>query len=216
MDVGGFISDPSWEWLSNELADIRSSGRKAIAAMHHNLAFHFDLFNDGYTIADHDRLAALFHEYEVPFVLSGHMHCQHIAEINGVYDIASSSLLDAPLQYGVIHLDSRGMDYETRSLSIRTDANAYFDQVSANKLQDSYERIEDKRIREQMLEVLVKANRYFFAGNIADHLEELKQMEGYSYYHEKEGESLGFAKYYLDAMMQESDNHQSLHINFAP
>lgn len=216
MDVGGFLADSTWEWLTRELDDIRNSGRKAIVGMHHNLAEHIDLFNDGYTIAQHERLAALLREYDVPLVLSGHMHCQHISEIDGIYDIASSSLVDAPLQYGVLHFGGDGVDYETRTLTIKEDANAYFDRVSANKFQKSAEVVEDEAVREKMLEVMVKANRYFFAGNIADHREEIKQMEGYAYFNQEEGEDLGFAKAYLDTMMQETTNHQSLHIDIAP
>lgn len=215
MDAGGFLADATWEWLKQELAKIRKEGKKAIVAMHHNLTVHFDLFQEGYAIKDHEKLASLLQEYEVPFVLSGHMHCQHISEVNGVYDIASSALVDAPLQYGVIDINQNGMDYQTHSLSINTDADAYFEQVNTNKFQETYAVIADETIREEMQKVMVKANRYFFAGNIADHVNELKQMKGYSYYAQKEGEMLGFPKYYLDAMMQETRNHQSLHIDIA-
>lgn len=213
MDTGGFLADSTWTWLKQELENLRKDGKKVIVAMHHNLARHFDLFDEGYTIADNEALAELFQEYSVPFVLSGHMHCQHISEINGIYDIASSSLVDAPLQYGVIDLNQNEMDYQTHCLSISTDANAYFEQVSANKFQESYTKIEDEKIREAMQDVIVKANRYFFAGNLGDHIEELKQMEGYSYYGQEQGNVLGFPKYYLAAMMRDGDNYQSLHID---
>ncbi len=214
MAVGGFLSDSTWEWLERQLQELRKEGKKAIVAMHHNLTEHFPLLDEGYAIDEYEKLADCFQEYGVPFVLSGHMHCQHISEQSGVYDIASASLVDAPLQYGVITLHPESMDYQTHSLTISTDADAYFDQVSRNKLKKDFAVIEDEAVREAMLDVVVRANRYFFAGNLGSHLEECKQMEGYSYYGQEQGNALKFPKYYLAAMMQDAGDYQSLHIDF--
>ena len=102
LGAGGFFTDSTMQWLKQQLSDIQSQGKIPLVAMHHNLAIHNELLNEGYTIQDHESIAELFAEYHVPFVLSGHIHCQNIREIQGIYDIASSSLLDAPLQYGII------------------------------------------------------------------------------------------------------------------
>lgn len=216
MDVGGFLSESTWQWLKQELEMIRKEGKQPIVAMHHNLAVHFTMLQDGYTIDEHERLAALFNEYDVKLVLSGHMHCQHIAEIAGIYDIASGSLVDAPLQYGIMELSSDSMDYQTHTLRISADADAYFDQVSRNKFADAYGEIADEEIREQMLDVMVAANRYFFAGTLYEQIDTLKAMPGYAYYEQEEGNVVSFYRDYLASMMQETQNHQKLHLDWKP
>ena len=210
FDVGGYFTESTMAWLENELELIKNDGKRPIVAMHHNLAVHNDLLNQGYTIKNNEIIAQLFKKYNVPFVLSGHIHCQNIKKINGIYDIASSSLLNAPLQYGIMTLNKESMKYQTQCLQISQDANQYFDLVSSNKFTNDFAVIKDKNVREKMKEVIVKANRYYFTGNIMDHIDELKNMEGYSYYNKEEGQQLLFYKKYLESMMKEKNNNQSL------
>lgn len=214
LDVGGIFLDSTQEWLESQLKDIEKSQKRAIVAMHHNLTHHNELLNAGYTIKDNEKIAKLFETYHVPFVLSGHMHCQNIKKINSIYDIASSSLLDAPLQYGIIELDKHQMKYHTQSLYISKDANDYFDQVSSHHFDESFQTIKDQKIRKEMLDVVVKANRYYFSGNIAKHADELKAMPGYHYYSTSYGEKLDFYKKYLESLMKDQDDNQNLTLTF--
>ena len=214
IDIGGMFTDSTMTWLNQQLNDISQQKKIPIVAMHHNLTHHNELLNQGYTIRDYQKIADLFESHHVPFVLSGHIHCQNIKKINDIYDIASSSLLDAPLQYGIIELNQQNMTYHTQSLQISKDANAYFDDVSSHHFEESFQVIKDETIRQQMKEVVVKANRYYFTGNIYQHIDELKNMEGYAYYFKEEGEKLKFYRDYLESMMSDVDNHQNLSISF--
>lgn len=214
LDTGGVFTESTMQWLQEELKDIEKSQKIPIVAMHHNLTDHSEMLNVGYTIQDHEKIVSLFKQYHVPFVLSGHIHCQNIKEVQGIYDIASSSLLDAPLQFGIINLNKNEMNYHTESLVISEDANEYFMKVSSNRFEDSFLKIEDEEVRKQMKEVMVKANLYYFSGNIADHIDELKNMQGYQYFEKDEGKLLSFYKEYLDSMMKEDMNHQKLYLQF--
>ena len=213
VDSGGFLSDSTLSWMKKQLDNIRQNNKIPIVAMHHNLAIHNSMLNQGFTIKDNENISQIFKEHQVPFVLSGHMHCQNIKEINGIYDIASSSLLDAPLQFGVMTLDDHHMNYQTESLQISVDANAYFDDVSSHRFDESFLSIQDEKIREVMKDVVVKANRYFFTGNMYQHIEEIKKMPGYAYY-QKEGEKVSFYKMYLEVMLQETQNHQKRELTY--
>ena len=177
--------------------------------MHHNLAIHNELLNSGYTIQNHEDIAKLFAQYDVPFVLSGHIHCQNIKQINGIYDIASSSLLDAPLQYGVIELSPHRMDYHTQSLTISKDANEYFDTVSAHKFSEELKDVKDSSHREAILDVLVQANRYYFTGCMNQYVEDIKTHPGYQYL---QTEDLSFFLQYLESMLKETTSSQQLSI----
>lgn len=214
IDNGGYLTDSSYQWLESELKSVQEKGKTPIVSMHHNLAIHHPLLNSGYTIKNHEQIAELLKNYQVPFVLSGHIHCQNIKEINGIYDIASSSLLDAPLQYGVMTLTQHQMNYETQSLKISVDANQYFEMVSNNRFDESFQQIENEKIRNEMKEVVAKANRYYFTGNIYSHIQELQNMKGYKYYSQEEGEKVSFYREYLKTMMEDLDNNQRLSLTY--
>ena len=208
LGAGGFFTDSTMQWLKQQLSDIQSQGKIPLVAMHHNLAIHNELLNEGYTIQDHESIAELFAEYHVPFVLSGHIHCQNIREIQGIYDIASSSLLDAPLQYGIIELDNQNMNYHTESLQISVDANDYFDQVTSHRFADDFQKITDEKKRVAIEDVMIKANRYYFTGNINEYVDEIKQSQGYQYLQEEE--NLVFYQQYLESMLKETASSQQL------
>lgn len=212
LGPGGFLTESTMNWLEEELKNIQSQNKIPLFAMHHNLTNHNPLLNNGYTIADHQKIADLMQTYQTPFVLSGHIHCQNIKEINGIYDIASASLLDAPLQYGIIEIDNQHMNYHTQSLTISIDADEYFDQVSRNTFSKQIEKINDEKKQEAILDVLVKANRYYFAGTISDYIDEIKQMQGYDYMKE---EDLEFCKNYLESLLNEEKNSQQLSLEFS-
>ena len=210
LGAGGFFTDSTMQWLEEQLQDIQKQKKIPLIAMHHNLAIHNELLNNGYTINDHEKIAKLFSQYHVPFVLSGHMHCQNIKTIQGIYDIASSSLLDAPLQYGIIELNQQQMNYHTKSLSISVNADEYFDTVSANKFGESLQGISDTQKREAIQDVLVKANRYYFTGNINQYVDELRSSDGYQYL---QNEDLSFYQQYLESMLKETESSQSLQLS---
>ena len=214
LDIGGYFTDSTMKWLKDQLKDIQENNKIPIIAMHHNLVNHNELLGGRYTIKDSEKIAELFHSYKVPLVLRGHIHCQNIKEINGIYDIASSSILNAPLQYGVIELNNQKMNYHTESLKISRDANEYFDLVSSTHFAEDFERVKDTKIRELMKAVIVKANRYYFTGNMKEHKDEIMNMEGYKYYFQKEVEKISFYKDYLESLLSDEGNHQQLSIEF--
>lgn len=207
IDIGGYLTDSTMSWLENELKNIQQQKKIPLIAMHHNLAIHNELLHQTYTIQNNESIADLFSQYHVPFVLSGHIHCQNIKEIKGIYDIATSSLLDAPLQYGVIDLTKEKMTYHCESLNISIDANDYFDTVSRNKISQKMEESEDNHLKQ---DVFVQMNRYYFAGTIALHKEEIKQMPGYAMLLKEEG----FYTQYVQSMMKEDNDSTQLDIDF--
>lgn len=213
LDVGGFFTDSTMKWLNEQLENIKSQNKIPLMALHHNLTDHNDLLNNHYTIKDHEKIANLLQSYKVPFVLSGHIHCQNIKKINEIYDIASSSLLDAPLQYGIIELDNQGMDYHTQSLKISENPDEYFDQVSKNRFLEQIKTITDQSTQEMILDVIVKTNRYYFAGTINEHRDEIMKMSGYTLIYKDD--KLKFCQDYLTSMLSEEINSQKLSIKFS-
>lgn len=120
--------------------------------------------------------------------------------------------MDAPLQYGVIDINKESINYHNESLTISKDSNEYFDLVSSTHFEEGFSKIKDESIRQQMKEVLVKANRYYFTGNMHEHIEELKNMPGYQYYNQPIAKDVEFYKTYLESMMKDTKNHNQLTI----
>lgn len=113
-DSQGVLKDSTYQWISKQLEEASKSGKHVIAVSHQNLLAHNSLFVDGFIMGDSGRLCTLYEKYGVMCNLSGHMHIQHIAESNGgVKDIATSSLIVSPCQYGVIDISVNGADYHT-------------------------------------------------------------------------------------------------------
>lgn len=116
--VTGSLSDDTMKWIELQLKDARRNGVTVIAAAHQNLLQHNPNFAFGYLLNQHDDLLALLKKYNVKLHLSGHMHIQHIAQQEGVTEIASSSLAVTRNQYGILEIGPAGMDYRTAPVDV--------------------------------------------------------------------------------------------------
>lgn len=205
---GGSLPESTFDWTQKQLKKIEKEGKTPIVVMHHNLAIHNTLLNAGYTIQDHEKVAEMFAKYHVPFVLSGHIHCQNIKQVNGIYDIASSSLLDAPLQYGVIELKDKHMSYSTKSLQISVDSAQYFQTVSYNRMKENFPNTKDGQ---EALKTMALINYHYFAGRIHQVKDELLKSKGYHILKEMDNQ---FIQDYLKSMIEDDQNHNDLDITF--
>ena len=57
LGASGFFTDSTMQWLEKQFQDIQKDGKTPLVAMHHNLAIHNELLNNGYTINDHEKIA---------------------------------------------------------------------------------------------------------------------------------------------------------------
>lgn len=155
-----------------------------ITVTHQNLFAHNEQLSFGYQLYDADELLELFNKYKVKCNLSGHIHMQHIKS-DGVTEIATSSLLVAPVQYGVIDFDG-DINYQTKSVDVSAWAKSnnldnenllnfsayaeYFFKDSSYKR--SLEQLEKYDISNEDKELIAEAfselNASYFAGSTID------------------------------------------------
>lgn len=110
----GTLTDQTLRWAEQQLKDAARQHACVVAVSHQNLLSHNSLFSFGFVINNREPLLALYEKYGVICNLSGHMHVQHIAQSeNGLPEIATSSLLVSPNQYGVLSLDGTSAEYHT-------------------------------------------------------------------------------------------------------
>lgn len=111
-----FVQDLSYKWIEEQLKLVESKGAKVITVSHQNLFAHNDQLSFGYQLYDGNELLKLYQKYNVPLNLSGHIHLQHYIE-NDVTEIATSSLLVSPSQYGIIDVN-KNIKYKTKAVDV--------------------------------------------------------------------------------------------------
>ncbi len=110
--VSCVAADETLQWVKEQLKAASKEGCRVLAVSHQNLLPHSDLFGFGYVISNHSALLELYEKYDVICNLSGHMHIQHTAQSETeLRDIAASSLLMWPLQYGELSLKGKTAHY---------------------------------------------------------------------------------------------------------
>ena len=173
------VSEQTFLWLEEQLADARAAGAKVSSVTHQNIYAHNSLLSYGYVIRNAELLRALYDQYGVRLNLSGHMHMQHIIEgSSGLCEIASSSLLVSPCQYGIIRLSGSRGTYRTqktdvagwaRAKGLEDDALLRFPEYAdaffrATSLGQSEEMLSGAENTEEMIQFLCDVNAAYFAG----------------------------------------------------
>lgn len=115
----GFLEESTLNWIDGQLRLATEAGAKVVAVSHQNLFQHNSLFRGGFVIGNGRLLGALFEKYGVICNLSGHMHIQHISQIeSGLTEIATSSLAVTPNQYGLLTLSGNQAYYRTEAVDV--------------------------------------------------------------------------------------------------
>ena len=119
QDEPGFLDESTLNWIDGQLRLATEAGAKVVAVSHQNLFQHNSLFRGGFVIGNGRLLGALFEKYGVICNLSGHMHVQHISQIeSGLTEIATSSLAVTPNQYGLLYLSENQAYYCTEAVDV--------------------------------------------------------------------------------------------------
>lgn len=113
-EAPGTLTEETLQWAERQLRSAARQGIRVLAVSHQNLLAHNSLFSYGFVMGNNEALLALYEKYGVICNLSGHMHVQHTGQsVEGLPEIATSSLLVAPNQYGVLTLNGTAAEYHT-------------------------------------------------------------------------------------------------------
>lgn len=119
VDSPGVLTDSTLQWVERQLREAERQGSRVLAVSHQNLLKHNNIFSYGFVMENSAALLALYEKYNVICNLSGHMHIQHITHSeNGLPEIASSSLIVSPNQYGVLTLNGTTASYDTARVNV--------------------------------------------------------------------------------------------------
>ena len=111
-------------WVKRQAEQAKADGRYPILMMHHNLLDHLPLqrlLSHDFIVRFHYTTAALFADWGIRLVMTGHEHCSDAAVYtspagNVIHDLATTSLTMYPLQYRVLSLTEEEIRYEARTV----------------------------------------------------------------------------------------------------
>lgn len=112
--AGNVLLPETLVWAEAQLEAAAAAGATVLAVSHQNLLQHNSVIVSGYRMDGWEALLELYERYGVLTNLTGHLHCQHIAQSEGgFYEIATSALSVSPIAYGLLTLSEDGGRYET-------------------------------------------------------------------------------------------------------
>ena len=177
----------SIDWLEENLRYAASHGIRCISFSHHNLVNHNPLYTKLYDIGNHAQLLNLFANYGVACNFSGHLHIQDTQVEQGIYDVASASLLDYGNRYGFFETNKEIGKYESRPLDFSLDQNRTYSDYSYDlfytrgyeKFYAGYPQVEIESDREELAAFTAEVNCHYFNGEIKKYYRRLLKSRGY-------------------------------------
>lgn len=215
----GIVTKKTLEWAEEQLKSAKSQGIRVIGVSHQNLVNQNQVIYNGYTISNGAEVFDLYKKYGVTFNISGHIHLQHERTVDGIRDVATSSLTVCPCQYGYITGDAENLEYENRRVEIESWAKQHknnskelmdfsnyskelFRSVNRNKAIKTVTTINvPEEEKQAMIEGFIKINQAYFEGNMRC----LDKDEVQKIYLLWDRNATGiFSTIYLDSMVKET------------
>lgn len=160
--IKGTIRGVTLTWIEKKLKEANDKGIEVISFTHQNLFVHNPNYTWGYQLDNANKLIELYKKYNVKLNLSGHLHIQSIKEEDNITDIAVSSLINTPNQYGIVKVNGDKFSYKTKEISdkeVKEESKLIFDKATRNKAENAFN-------DEKTVEAAVTINREYFAGFI--------------------------------------------------
>lgn len=160
--IKGTIRGVTLSWIEEKLKEANEKGIEVISFTHQNLFVHNPNYTWGYQLDNANKLIELYKKYNVKLNLSGHLHIQSIKEEDSITDIAVSSLINTPNQYGIVKVNGDKFSYKTKEISdkeLKEESKLIFDKATRNKAENAFN-------DEKTVEAAVTINREYFAGFI--------------------------------------------------
>lgn len=115
-DYPGGITLDTLIFVEDVLKEAAKCEAAVISVTHQNILKHHPDFYKGYVIEGSEQLMALYKKYGCVLNLSGHMHMQHISEVDGITEIVTSSIMLYPGRYGILEIENDRISYRSDSV----------------------------------------------------------------------------------------------------
>nr|MDQ3024750.1 metallophosphoesterase [bacterium] len=121
----GFVEAEQLQWLDAQLAGTRAAGRLPLVAAHHSVMDQSPAEGQQHPLVsifgfwqvrESAALRSVLQRYDVPLVLSGHLHIQSVNQQDRITNLVCAALVSYPHTWGVLTVDAGAMHYESRGL----------------------------------------------------------------------------------------------------
>lgn len=216
----GLLDAAREKWFQTVLDATAPSSTFFLSATHHSVIPHSSLGKDNFVILNAERIAKALRAHHVQLHLSGHLHIQHIAEENGLFDIASGAFSVFPHRYGLLTIeDPHTFSYQALPLDdallppgFMHESEQWFRNTTGVKTEPTLEALGlSHEEMETMLRYAEDLNLAYFSGTLSSDDATWKEQEGYRLWMQY-ADQLPFGRY-LDIILSEaSTNALSLRI----
>ena len=216
----GLLDTAREAWFQNALDQTDTDTSFVLSATHHSVIPHSSFAKDNFVILNADRIAKALTAHHVQLHLSGHLHIQHIAEENGLFDIASGAFSVFPHRYGLLTIEGpHAFSYQALPLDdallppgFMHESEQWFRNTTGVKTEPTLEALGlSHEEMETMLRYAEDLNLAYFSGTLSSGDATWKEQEGYRLWMQYT-DQLPFGRY-LDIILSEaSTNALSLRI----
>lgn len=215
----GLFTASHGEWLEKVLEEAGRAGAQVITASHHSLVPHTEFAKESFLMFGHEAMQALLRRYGVRLHLSGHLHIQHIARMDGLFDAALGAFCAYPHRYAIVTVrDDGSMDYEAKQLSgqllpegFQEMSKAWFEGVTRDKAAAALSAVEaTAEERSAMADYAARFNLAYFSGAYQSDDPSWKQDPAFALWQRHKENA--FAKYLLWVMEERTEDNLFLHI----
>lgn len=122
----GWIEPAQLNWLEQQLAGAPQRGLLPLVAMHHSSMDHSPAERQGHPLRrtlqfwqlrNAAELNDLLRRYQVPLLLSGHLHAQCVNCEQGLVNLVSSATVSYPHSWRLLRFESDSIEVESRPIS---------------------------------------------------------------------------------------------------
>ncbi|WP_058300684.1 metallophosphoesterase [Gorillibacterium timonense] len=232
-ETGGYLSDSTLQWITEQGALAKQADAHVIAVMHHNLIDHSEYSFMGFTLTNDKKALSVLKDAGIKLVLSGHIHLQDIRSKDQVYDIATSAFEVYPHQFGVLDYSSTAstIEYHTEPVDVEGWSKAtgntnrdlrHFTDFSTAFFRDSsygkaYRSLESKGYteeeRQSMANVMADVNLHYFAGTTTEIDPNVLNSKGMELWKKADSQ---FLKSYVLSMIKEPKENNHLVLPLSP
>lgn len=216
--TAGRLKKETLKWLEQQLDELQKQKKTAIIFMHHNLLIHNQRVHQGYVLNNHDELKTLLSKYQVPLVLSGHIHAQNALkdEDTNIIEISTGSFATSEQNISELILHPNQITYEKKTLDssdIFVKNQPYADYLKTLLINSSKGRayqqlvgaeIDDVETLDAAANLIGETNWRFFTGNDQLTDQEIKEIRQSQAFHYIEQRAPSMAKYLISILKDDN------------
>ncbi|MBS4456214.1 metallophosphoesterase [Tuanshanicoccus lijuaniae] len=120
--TNGIIKKGTLTWIESILKQAKEKQVHILPVVHHNTLTHFSQLEKNYTLDNAVDFRELLFQYNIPITISGHIHTQHVAQIeergHTLTDIVTGAFASYPSYIGKYRINNESIRYTAEPVNV--------------------------------------------------------------------------------------------------